>query len=327
MAHAQFDVELLNSPSLMKLPEKERPYFLWDILASGFDAFGCFPYSPARIVGNLAEILPGQRIGNITKRLRLYKEEGILEVWDCDTRTYGHWVAWFRPKRGGKGRLNSYPTNPKVTRQTPIPPSLLPWNGDARQVEDWQEVTLSVMGTDLLRIAYGLGTDTTTTTNTTTTTTTNTTTPAAPEGVSDFDSLWKAWPKKVARSTAQRTWDRICKRPEWKVEIIRKAALRFAASQESVEPQYRVRLSAWLNDGRWEDEPDTPQAAPAPPPRAQFKEYQPPVVESGTTLSAESRAAIDDLKSRLQTESKAPGSDSQATTDGETTTEKGDGEL
>ena len=91
---------------------------------------------------------------------------------------------------------------------------------------------------------------------------------------SDFDVFWKAYPKKVGKEYARRSFAKA------KVDI--QTLLSAIEKQKQSEQwqrdngQYIPNPSTWLNQGRWEDElpiinsPDPPQNQPAKP-----KQYRP----------------------------------------------------
>lgn len=68
-----------------------------------------------------------------------------------------------------------------------------------------------------------------------------------------FDVLWKAYPKKVAKGAAQRSFDRLMSRTDAPtLDVLVKAVTRYAANVRDL--QYCAHLATWLNSERWLDE-------------------------------------------------------------------------
>jgi DNA-binding IscR family transcriptional regulator len=68
-----------------------------------------------------------------------------------------------------------------------------------------------------------------------------------------FDVLWKAYPKKVAKGAAQRSFDRLMSRDDAPtLDVLVKAVERYAANVRDL--QYCAHLATWLNSERWLDE-------------------------------------------------------------------------
>lgn len=85
-----------------------------------------------------------------------------------------------------------------------------------------------------------------------------------------FDAFWERYPKKVAKPTARRAWDRL--RPgETMREAIMAGLARALASGEWAHQRgrYIPHPASWLNARRWEDEgitlPVLAQPAADPP--------------------------------------------------------------
>ncbi|MCD1645189.1 hypothetical protein [Aurantimonas coralicida] len=74
-----------------------------------------------------------------------------------------------------------------------------------------------------------------------------------------FDTFWAAYPRKQAKRTAQKAWDREMKAgtdPQVILDGLRRQLPGFARK----EKQFIPHPATWLNSGRWEDEdmPDAP---------------------------------------------------------------------
>lgn len=79
-----------------------------------------------------------------------------------------------------------------------------------------------------------------------------------------FDRFWRAYPKRVGKAAARRAWDKAIKGGA-DAEIIIGAAEFYALEKKMTDPQYLKHPQGWLNDGRWQDEPDPAYTPPAVP--------------------------------------------------------------
>jgi hypothetical protein len=73
-----------------------------------------------------------------------------------------------------------------------------------------------------------------------------------------FDAFWTAYPKKVGKDAARRAWQKIRPSPDLTDKIL--AAIAWQRSQGSWlrdGGRYIPHPATWLNQGRWDDEPDT----------------------------------------------------------------------
>lgn len=91
--------------------------------------------------------------------------------------------------------------------------------------------------------------------------------PTPPEGAGDgFDRFWQAYPRRVAKGAARKAWEKL--RPDRQLtERILAAVERDKATDQWQRENGRFipHPATWLNQQRWEDEPDT-GAEPPPPP-------------------------------------------------------------
>ena len=79
--------------------------------------------------------------------------------------------------------------------------------------------------------------------------------PAADE----FDQFWQSYPRKVAKGTARKAWDKAVKTVD--AQTIIDGGKRYAASMAGSEAKFIAHPTSWLNAERWADEPE-----PAPKP-------------------------------------------------------------
>jgi hypothetical protein len=73
-----------------------------------------------------------------------------------------------------------------------------------------------------------------------------------------FDEFWTIYPRKVGKKAAQKAWIKaIQDKPD--IMAIIAAARRYAADPRRItDPQYTAHPATWLNQGRYDDEPDVP---------------------------------------------------------------------
>ena len=83
----------------------------------------------------------------------------------------------------------------------------------------------------------------------------------------EFDQFWDAFPNKVGKKAARRSWERATDRPM--IADILQAIAR-AKKGERWQRGYIPNPATWLNQGRWADVVETPAVGPGLP-----KAYQP----------------------------------------------------
>ena len=73
--------------------------------------------------------------------------------------------------------------------------------------------------------------------------------------LSDFESFWKAYPKKVGKKEALKSWEKAKDKPA--VVNIMQVIERSKKSEQWTKDngQFIPNPSTWLNQGRWADEP------------------------------------------------------------------------
>ena len=86
-------------------------------------------------------------------------------------------------------------------------------------------------------------------------------TPIPPEGLALFERFWQAYPKKKAKAKAKQAWAKLV--PD--VALCRTMAIALQAQKRSDTwnregGRYIPYPATWLNQRRWEDEPDAPAA-------------------------------------------------------------------
>lgn len=87
----------------------------------------------------------------------------------------------------------------------------------------------------------------------------------------DFDHFWAAYPKKIGKKAARAAWEKARDKPA--VVDVLQAIDRAKHSEQwrKENGQFIPHASTWLNQGRWDDEPATPNGGatrpPPPPPK------------------------------------------------------------
>ena len=76
-----------------------------------------------------------------------------------------------------------------------------------------------------------------------------------------FDEFWNVYPRKVAKKAARKKFDAAVKGGVDPSEIV-SAARDYAKAKDGEDPKYIAYPTTWLNQGRWEDEADTPAPKP-----------------------------------------------------------------
>jgi len=98
--------------------------------------------------------------------------------------------------------------------------------------------------------------------------------PVVPKGdgtySADFERWWETYPNKVGKDAAWRAWQKAFKRVD--LQTLIDAAKRYVATKPA--DREWCNPSKWLNQGRWQDAPATPQVAvdnTAPPEDMRWK--------------------------------------------------------
>lgn len=83
----------------------------------------------------------------------------------------------------------------------------------------------------------------------------------APAGTDAFDAFYAVYPRKVGKGAARKAWAAAIKRGADPAHMI--AAAERYRDNPSRLPQYTKHPGPWLNDERYDDEPERPAIAPA----------------------------------------------------------------
>lgn len=82
---------------------------------------------------------------------------------------------------------------------------------------------------------------------------------------SSFETFWQAYPRKVGKGAARQAWAK--RHPPITVVLVALARQRESEQWQRDGGQFIPHPSTWLNQERWQDEPETP---PTPDPYAKF---------------------------------------------------------
>ncbi len=73
-------------------------------------------------------------------------------------------------------------------------------------------------------------------------------------GQPTFDDFWLAYPRKIAKADAKRSWDKAVTKIKIDPADIVAGAKRYAAAKRGTEQQYIAHAATWINQQRWADE-------------------------------------------------------------------------
>lgn len=79
-----------------------------------------------------------------------------------------------------------------------------------------------------------------------------------------FDDFWRAYPRRVGRGAAVKSWDKMTKALKIPAADILKGCHAYAAAMRGKDIQYVAHASTWLNQQRWLDEHSTMVASDEP---------------------------------------------------------------
>lgn len=100
--------------------------------------------------------------------------------------------------------------------------------------------------------------------------------------LSDFDTFWALFPRRVGKKAAERAWRAVERRGESQEAIEGMRAYAAAFAQSGTELKYVPHPSTWLNRRGWEDD----IAAVFPPQKPQMTEWEQKAAQMGYDLSA-----------------------------------------
>lgn len=79
-----------------------------------------------------------------------------------------------------------------------------------------------------------------------------------------FEQFWQAYPRRIGKGAAEKAWSKaITSTP---ADTLIENAQKFALLRRGQDPSFTPHPTTWLNQRRWEDQPDPEPSAPAGPP-------------------------------------------------------------
>lgn len=78
-----------------------------------------------------------------------------------------------------------------------------------------------------------------------------------------FDNFWSVYPRKKGKAKALESYTKALKTGTDATTIL-EAAKRYASEQNGADPKFTLHPTTWLNQGRWDDEPDPEYQEPLP---------------------------------------------------------------
>jgi hypothetical protein len=85
------------------------------------------------------------------------------------------------------------------------------------------------------------------------------------QATENFNTFWSIYPRKKGKAEAKLAFSKALKKTD--AETILLGAKKYALERQDQDMQYTAWASTWLNQERWEDEPDTQSATPTKPTR------------------------------------------------------------
>ena len=85
------------------------------------------------------------------------------------------------------------------------------------------------------------------------------------QATENFNTFWSIYPRKKGKATAKLSFMKALTKTD--AETILSGAKKYALERQNEDMQYTAWASTWLNQERWEDEPDTQTAGLAKPGR------------------------------------------------------------
>jgi hypothetical protein len=196
------------------------------------DDFGRYDARAALIKAHCFPVRESVTAKNCGALLDELQAKGLVAVYTIDGKPYLQMQKWDNKPRAGESKY-------------PPPPSIDPH-----------------LHTSVCRPSTNLPL-TVTETETVTQTKTETQTQTAPDGAGErFARFWEAYPKKVGKGDAERAWKKVTKPAETLGAILDALRWQCVSRQWTKDGgQYIPNPATYLNQRRWEDEPENTQAA------------------------------------------------------------------
>ncbi|MFA4972938.1 MAG: hypothetical protein WC683_10010 [bacterium] len=242
MAKLVLDDSYLDSPSLRSCSIEAETH--WPRIASAaHDAYGCFRLN-VRVIH--AKAFPDrERWAHITETmvgewLQEYVTVGMLQAWESDGRTWGYWLGW--PKHN---RIQL-----KYARKTPAPPEYVPTDCRANAGQ-------------LPRSNPNSNSNPNPNPNSNSNPDYTCSRKRERSGVysESFLGFWYAYPKRTGKGAAAKAWDK-AKPPI--LDVLQALKWQVKSEQWTKDGGQFIPLPAtYLNQRRWEDEPQPQPSVPA----------------------------------------------------------------
>jgi len=198
---------------IVELDLEERLLFIG--LWNFADDQGYLDLSPKRIK---MQVFPGDDI-DVSRALARLHEASLLAVYDSRDGKIIHITNWDKHQRV---------SNPSRARFEP---------GDLHEC-DWPETTLArPLEGSVRKGREGKGSNTS----------------SSADADEDFDAFWQAYPRKVGKQDARKSWAKALRLTDVATILAGVAGYPF-----SDDPKFIPHPAKWLNDGRWEDEQPKP---------------------------------------------------------------------
>lgn len=229
-----------RSPTLQAQSDaSERAWWRLTITADDYGRFD----ADAEVL--LSDLFPRRPSGWTSRRMRAVLDEwtrtGLVHVYENgDGRPYGHMVTWFEHQR----RRESKPKFPEP------PCGELPQSaakcGESRQFAASSVFRgTDVRGTDVPRdeVVAGAGPPQVAA--------------ASPPGVRVvFSDFWAIYPRKTAKDTARKAWDKLAPDADLGQRVLGAVATqRLCPEWQKDGGRFIPHAATWLHGRRWEDEP------------------------------------------------------------------------
>jgi hypothetical protein len=224
--------ELRTSDLVASWPIEMRYFFvlLWGYLddrGRGIDApkriaGDCFPHDEKVTSARVDDWLEQMRVG-------LRGEQGPICRYEVDGRRYIHCVNWSehqKPNRPTPSRLPPCPMHKGLSEPFPEDDSE-GVRGDSVPGAGEQGSSGAVEQSSLRSTSES------------------------------FARFYAVYPRKIGRKAAERAWGKALKDGADPAVLVA-AAQRFAAVRAGQDPKFTPHPATWLNQGRWEDEPEQP---------------------------------------------------------------------
>ena len=211
------------------------------------DDWGCFNADLDVILGLVYPKMKGMTLKKVEALLKVYFEAGMLFLWQDGERHWGYFTSWNGHQFCNGTNLDDDGKQQRHRRKTPEPPR--------EALEEYLNIYLykkQVVSEKLEQFSTGGNISINPIPN-----------PIPNPACADFERVWKAYPKKVSKGQAKKTWLKI-NPSEQLIETMLSTIERAKTSEQWQKDngQYIPHLSTWLNAEGWEDDYGPPATTP-----------------------------------------------------------------